>query len=155
VGRKTIDSSVKAIKSSLRRIYELTSFAYTTMPKGLWLWPPDPKGQRRVLRKLAHSPHLVAALTAISKSKDGMSNAELDDAINDSAEWTTLWVVRQLTSLGFIELKVDFFGNPARYQSTDPGRTALAVLTGKPLLKPPAPAQPTPTVQPAAPKATP
>jgi hypothetical protein len=74
----------------------------------------------------------MAALTALGKSKEGMSDAELDDAINDNAEWTTLWVVRQLTSLGFIEYKVDFFGNPARYQLTDAGRSALATITGQP-----------------------
>ncbi len=135
--------------------------AATFMTKGLWIWPSDPRGQRRMIRKVADSPHLVAALAAIGKSKEGMSNAELDDAINDSSEWTTLWVIRQLTSLGFIEFKVDFFGNPARYQITEAGRAALAALTGQPPPKPPAAvpasppqAQPQPQSQPAAPKAT-
>lgn len=122
------------------------------MTKGVWVWPADPKGQRKVLRNVAESKHLMAAMTVIGKSKDGMSNAELDDAINDSSEWTTLWVVRQLTSLGFIEFKVDFFGNPARYQLTEAGRVALSMLTGQPLpQKPPAPVQPAP--QAAAPRA--
>ena len=119
------------------------------MPKGLWIWPSNPRAQRTVLRRVAASPHLVAALTAIGKSKDGMSDAELDDAINDIAEWTTLWVVRQLTSLGFIEYKVDFFGNPAKYHLTEPGRAALAAITGQPPPKPPA-ATPPPPSQPAA-----
>jgi hypothetical protein len=110
--------------------------------KGLWVWPSDPKAQRRVLRKIAASPHLVAALTALGKSKEGMSNAELDDAINDVSEWTTLWVIRQLTSLGFTDYKVDFFGNPARYQLTESGRAALSTITGQPL--PPKPATPVP-----------
>jgi len=93
----------------------------------------------------------MAALTAIGKSREGLSNAELDDAINDSSEWTTLWVVRQLTSLGFIEFKVDYFGNPARYQLTEAGRTALSTITGQPPpQKPPPPPQLVP--QPAAPK---
>ncbi len=126
------------------------------MPKGLWVWPTDLRGQRKVLRKVSESPHLVAALTAIAKSKEGMSNAELDDAINDSAEWTTLWVIRQLTSLGFVEFKVDFFGNPARYQLTESGRSALTTITGQP--PPPRPTAPAttpapPQPQPAAPKA--
>jgi len=114
-----------------------------------------------MLRNVAASPHLMAALTAIGKSKEGMSDAELDDAINDNSEWTTLWVIRQLTALGFIEFKVDFFGNPARYQLTDAGRSALATITGQPPPKPPTaapprpqPAPPTPPPpQPAAPKA--
>lgn len=122
------------------------------MPKGLWVWPSDARGQRRVLKKVAASPHLASALTAIGKSKEGMSNAELDDTINDSSEWTTLWVVRQLTSLGFVDFKVDFFGNPAKYQLSELGRAALAVVTGQPLPpKPQTPAQP--PAQAAAPKA--
>ena len=126
------------------------------MPKGLWVWPSDPKAQRRVLRKLVDSPHLLAAMVAIGKSKEGTSNAELAEAINDTSEWTTLWVVRQLTSLGFLEFKVDFFGNPARYSLSDSGRTALSTMTGQPLPPKPAPtaAPPvTPAPQPAAPKA--
>jgi len=94
----------------------------------------------------------MAALTAIGKSKEGMSDAELDDAINDSSEWTTLWVIRQLTALGFIEFKVDFFGNPARYQLTEAGRSALATITGQPPpSKPPAAAPPRPQSAPPTP----
>lgn len=114
------------------------------MPRGIWVWPPDPRGQRRVLRRVADSPHLVAALAAIMKSKEGTSNAELAEAIKDTSEWTTLWVIRQLTALGFIEFKVDFFGNPARYQMTDQGRAAFSAVTGQPLPKPAVPAQPAP-----------
>jgi hypothetical protein len=84
----------------------------------------------------------MAAMGAIAKSKEGLSNAELSDAINDTSEWTTLWVIRQLTSLGFVDFKVDFFGNPARYQLNGVGRAALAVMTGQPQPKAPAPAPP-------------
>lgn len=121
------------------------------MPKGIWIWPSDQRGQRRALKKLAESPHLLAGLTAIAKGKDGLSNAELADAVNDTSEWTTLWVVRQLTALGFIEFKVDFFGNPARYQVTDQGRAALQAITGQPPPKPAAPVTLSP--KPAAPGA--
>jgi hypothetical protein len=122
------------------------------MNKGVWAWSSDPRGQRRVLKKMKSSPHLVAAMVTIGKSKEGTSNAELAEAINDGSEWTTLWVVRQLTSLGFIDFKVDFFGNPARYQLTETGRAALSMITGQPLPpKPPTPGPPAP--QPVAPKA--
>jgi hypothetical protein len=107
--------------------------------------------QKKVLKKVAGSPHLLAAMTAMGKSEEGMSNAEVDDAISNSSEWTTIWVIRQLTSLGFIEFRVDFFGNPARYQLTETGRAALSVLTGQPSQKPLTPTPPAP--QPAAPKA--
>ena len=113
------------------------------MPKGIWIWPSDPKAQRRALKKVADSPHLVAALAAIAKSSEGMSNAEVAEIFSDGSEWPTLWVVRQLTSLGFIEFKVDFFGNPARYQITEQGRIALSTTTGQ-SLKPLAPPGPQP-----------
>ena len=124
------------------------------MNKGLWVWPSNPKGQRKALRAVAASTHLMAAMTALSKSKEGMSDADQKEALNDTAEWTTLWVVRQLTSLGFVEYKVDFFGNPARYLLTEAGQNAFATMTGKaPPTKPPSPGPPAPVSapQPAAP----
>ncbi len=121
------------------------------MPKGVWVWPSDARGQRRQLRAVADAPHLMAAMSALYKSKDGMNNSEVVEALNDGSEWTTLWVVRQLTSLGFIEFKVDFFGNPARYQLTEQGKSAYATITGQPLPKPPVPATAQPAAQ-AAPK---
>ena len=121
------------------------------MNTGLWTWPPDPKGQRRVLRTASDSPHLVAALQAVAKSKDGMSNSELDEMLADSSNWITLWLVRQLLALGFIEYRVDFFGGPARYGVTDLGRNALSAITGQPAPQ----AQPAPTTQPQARPAVP
>jgi len=128
------------------------------MNKGIWIWPSDQNAQRVVLRKVADTKQLVSAMAAIAKSKEGLSNSELDDAMGDSSEWLTLNVVRQLTSLGFVEFKVDFFGGPARYQLTDRGRSALSMITGKPVQppqqKPPAPPPtPSPAPQAATPKA--
>jgi hypothetical protein len=119
------------------------------MAKGFWVWPSDPKEQRKVLRKVSQAPHLLAAMNSINKSKEGMSNGELDDALADSSEWMTIWTIRQLTSLGFIDLKVDFFGNPARYQLTELGRTALSAMARQPL-QPKAPTTAAPVAQPAA-----
>jgi hypothetical protein len=130
------------------------------MNTGLWVWPSNPSAQRRILRKVAEHKHLVPAMSAIAKSKEGLSNAEVDDAIGDNAEWITYWVLRQLNSLGFTEFKVDFFGGPGRYQLTERGRSALAAITGKavsvpqPPPKPPTvPTPPPPAPQAAAPKA--
>ncbi len=113
------------------------------MNAGLWVWPSDPKSQRRILNKVAGSQHLVQAMSALSKSKEGLSNAELDDLIADNSNWMTLWVTRELTSLGFIEFKVDLFGEPARYRLTELGRIAFSTVTGQPAQpKPPAPTPP-------------
>lgn len=112
------------------------------MNAGLWVWPSDVKAQLRVLQKVAASPHLLQAMTSLSKN-DGLSNSELDDAIADYSNWMTLWTVRQLTSLGLIEYKVDFFGGPAQYQLTELGRNALGMIAGQSVQqKPPAQAPP-------------
>jgi hypothetical protein len=112
------------------------------MKAGLWVWPSDPRAQRKVLRKVAEDKHLVPAMTAISKSKQGLSNAELDDLIGDNSEWMTLWIIKQLTALGFIEFKVDLFGGPARYQLTELGRNMFSIITGRPIQPPPKPPTP-------------
>jgi hypothetical protein len=137
------------------------------MNQGLWIWPSEAREQARVASKISESEHLMTALKAIAKSKEGLSNPELDDALSDNSNWMTLWVVRQLTSLGFIDYKVDFFGGPARYALTDLGAETLRKLTGQaappkptaPPAQPPQaaakPATPAPTVAPPPAKPTP
>lgn len=113
------------------------------MNAGLWVWPSDTKAQQKVLQKVATAPHLLQAMIFLAKSNEGLSNSELDDATADNSNWMTLWTVRQLTSLGFIEYKVDFFGGPARYQLTELGRNALRMMKDQPVQqKPPAQAPP-------------
>ena len=119
---------------------------------GLWIWPSDIKAQQEVLRKVATSPHLLQALISLAKTNEGLGNSELDDAIVDNSNWMTLWTVRQLTSLGFIEYKVDFFGGPARYQLTELGRNALGMMKDQPVQQKP-PAQAPPAAHAAAPGA--
>jgi hypothetical protein len=113
------------------------------MNTGLWVWPTDAKAQRRTLRNVSKAEHLVAAMQAIAKSKDGLSNAQLDDTLSDYSNWQTRWVVSQLISLGFADYNVDFFGEPGRYVLTELGANALSAITGKPIQKqPPAHASP-------------
>jgi hypothetical protein len=131
------------------------------MNQGLWVWPSDERTQRQLAKRVSESEHLMAELKAIMRSKEGLSNAELDDATSDNSNWITLWATRQLLSLGFIEYKVDFFGNPGRYTLTDLGRDVLQKLTGQPApAKPPAapvkpPAPPATTAPPPATTAPP
>ncbi|MBI3860125.1 MAG: hypothetical protein HY296_07855 [Thaumarchaeota archaeon] len=106
------------------------------MNEGLWVWPPDPKDQRAMLRNVMRSKHLLQAMVALSKSKEGLSNAEIDDAIVDNSNWMTLWVVRQLTSLGFLNYNVHYFGEAAKYQLTELGKNVIPILTGQPASKP-------------------
>jgi len=46
----------------------------------------------------------------------------------DDSNWVTLWSVRQLLALGFIDYKVDFFGGPAKYTATELDRNVLATM---------------------------
>jgi hypothetical protein len=123
------------------------------MNTGLWVWSAaDAKAQRRLLKKVSMSEHLLAAMQALAKSKDGLSNAQMDDLLSEFSHWQTRWIVDQLISLGFADYKVDFFGGPGMYVLTELGRNALSAMTGKPvqaqplapsppLSKPPAPPQ--------------
>jgi len=101
------------------------------MDKGLWIWPSNAKTQQEAEELLASSPQLVRALTLLSKSKEGLSNAELNDQTADNSNWITLWTMRQLTSLGFVEYSVDLFGGPARFHITDLGKTVLGTIGRK------------------------
>jgi hypothetical protein len=123
------------------------------MDKGLWIWPADPRGQKRILHKIVGSRHVIMALQGIARSKNGMTNSEIDELLGDNSEWITLWAVRQLTALGFIEYNVDLFGGPAKYMITDLGRNSLATISGQqPLQKPTVGTQQAPTAQPSTPK---
>jgi hypothetical protein len=111
------------------------------MDVGLWVWPVDAKAQRRLLKKVANSEHLLAGMQALAKSKDGLSNAQIDDSLTEFSHWGTRWIVEQLISLGFVVYTVDFFGGPGKYMLTELGKNALAVITGKPIqAQPPTPA---------------
>jgi hypothetical protein len=107
------------------------------MNTGLWVWPSDAKAQQDALRTVASSPRLLHAMSLLTESKEGLSNSELDDLTADNSNWVTLWTVRQLTSLGFVEYKVDFFGGPARYRLSDLGRNVLGMITGRPVQQKP------------------
>ncbi len=101
--------------------------------KGLWFWPPnDSKKQEKVLRDIRASESILAALTALSKNKDGLSNAQLDAAMASFSQWNTRWTIEQLLSLGFIEYKIEWFGDAGKYVLTELGKEILGRLTGKP-----------------------
>jgi len=104
-----------------------------SMNTGLWVWPSDTKAQQEVLRRVARSPQLLRAMTFLIKNERGLSDSELDVLTASNSHWMTLWTVRQLTSLGFVEYKVDFFGGPAQYHMTELGRNALGMIAGQPI----------------------
>ncbi len=100
--------------------------------KGIWFWPNEPKQQEKVLRDIQTSEPILAALTALTKSKDGLSNAQFDVAMATFSQWNARWTIEQLLSLGFIEYKVELFGDAGKYVLTELGKNVLGRLTGKP-----------------------
>lgn len=100
--------------------------------KGLWVWPDGSKAQRKVIRKMREETHLVSILSALAKSKDGLSNAQVDDILASNSQWATLWHLRELMAMGFVEYRVEFFGDPGRYLMTEVGRDALQMILGQP-----------------------
>jgi len=103
---------------------------------GIWVWPTDPKTQRRTLRKVSRSPQLSTLLKAIAGSSEGLSNPEVGEVLGNDSGWLAIWAVRQLQSLGFVTYKTDLFGEPSRYLITDLGKRAAAIISGQPMSKP-------------------
>jgi len=103
---------------------------------GIWVWPTDPKTQRRTLRKVSRSPQLSTLLKAIAGSSEGLSNPEVSEVLRNDSGWLAIWAVRQLLSLGFVTYKTDLFGEPSRYVITDLGKRAAAIISGQPMPKP-------------------
>lgn len=100
-----------------------------TMIKGFWIWPESPDEQDNIVHRINGSPQLATTLKLLAKSKDGLSNAEIDEITGNNSQWLTLWVLRQLLSLGLIEYKVDPFGGPAKYTLSERGKDIVKRIT--------------------------
>ena len=100
------------------------------MDQGIWVWPANEKEQYRIIKMVAKNTHLFAALKAIAKSKDGLSNPEVDEAIGNNSDWATIWTVRQLLALGFIDYKIDLFGGPSKYFISELGKRSFIKMSG-------------------------
>jgi hypothetical protein len=94
--------------------------------KGIWGWPSETKDQDKTLRKVMEEDELATILIALAKAPQGLSNAQLDKLLSNNSQWRTLWHTRELLALGFIQYKIQFFGEPGKYELTDLGKTAAA-----------------------------
>ncbi len=99
--------------------------------QGIWFWPSDAKEQSKVLRRIAQEDELTTILNALAKKPDGLSNAKIDKLLGNDSQWRTLLHMRELTALGFVEYKVQFFGGPGQYVLTDLGKSILPRITGQ------------------------
>jgi len=96
--------------------------------KGFWAWASDSKEQDKLLRKIMQEDELVEIIGAISNSPNGLSNAQVDRLLMNNSQWRTLSHMRELIALGFVEYKVQFFGDPGKYALTELGKTTWSRL---------------------------
>jgi len=93
--------------------------------KGIWTWPSEPKAQDKILRKIAQEAELTAILLLLAKNPEGLSNAQIDKLLSNNSQWRTLSHLKELLALGFIEYRVQFFGDPGKYTLTELGKTVV------------------------------
>ncbi len=94
--------------------------------KGIWTWPSEPGDQEKTLRKIMQEDELVTILAALSKSPEGLSNAQLDRLLSNNSQWRTLSHMKELMGLGFVQYDVQFFGEAGKYKITDLGKSAVS-----------------------------
>jgi hypothetical protein len=98
---------------------------------GIWFWPSEAKEQTKVLQRIRREDELTTIVAALAKGQEGLSNAQVDNLLRNNSQWRTLIHMEELTALGFVEYKVQIFGDPGKYHLTDLGRSVLAQITGK------------------------
>jgi predicted transcriptional regulator len=91
--------------------------------KGLWTARDIENG--RTGNNLAEEAHLVAVLKILEASKNGLSNAEIDAALNNSSQWVAMWHIRELIAGGLVRYEVQLFGEPGKYTITESGLAFL------------------------------
>lgn len=106
--------------------------------KGVWNWPETESEQKKTVQKIKSFEYLVAILSAVAKSKDGLSNAQIDLASRTNSQWNTRWPVSELLGLGLIEYKVHLFGDAGKYTITELGKSVLQSVSSQLQPKPPA-----------------
>jgi hypothetical protein len=94
--------------------------------KGIWFWPSESKEQKKTLQRVVHEDEFVTILLALAKSLDGLSNAQLDKLLENNSQWRTLLHIKELMALGFVEYRVQFFGDAGKYLLTELGQTIVS-----------------------------
>lgn len=94
------------------------------MMKGFWIWPANQESQARIIDRLRGTA-IADVLTALSKNKTGLSNAQLDMLMDNNSQWNSISTLSQLLALGFAEYRVNIFGDSGKYLITELGRDAL------------------------------
>jgi predicted transcriptional regulator len=91
--------------------------------KGLWTAREIENG--RTSKELGEEAHLVSILKILEASKNGLSNAEIDVALNNNSQWVAMWHIRELMAGGLVRYQVQLFGEPGKYTVTESGLAFL------------------------------
>jgi hypothetical protein len=94
--------------------------------RGIWVWPSEPKDQDKTLQKILREDGLVAILIAFANNPEGLSNAQLDRLLANNSQWRTLFHMKELMALGFVDYHVQLFGDAGKYQLTDLGKAIVS-----------------------------
>jgi hypothetical protein len=94
--------------------------------RGIWVWPSEPKDQDKILQKILREDELVAILIALANNPEGLSNAQLDRLLANNSQWKTLFHMKELMALGFVDYHVQLFGDAGKYQLTDLGKAIVS-----------------------------
>lgn len=96
--------------------------------KGIWTWPSESNDQDKTMRKIMREDELSSILVALAQNPGGLSNAQLDKFLSNYSQWRTLSHLRELIALGFIQYRIQFFGNAGEYELTDLGKTIVSKI---------------------------
>ncbi len=99
--------------------------------KGLWVWPESESEQKKTIDKIRNSEGLLGILSDIAKNKGGLSNAQIDLAVKNNSQWNTRWPISELLGLGFVEYKVNLFGDAGKYTITELGKNVLQSVSSQ------------------------
>jgi hypothetical protein len=94
--------------------------------RGIWVWPSEPKDQDKALQKILREDEFVAILIALANNPEGLSNAQLDRLLANNSQWRTLFHMKELMALGFVDYHVQLFGDAGKYQLTDLGKAIVS-----------------------------
>ncbi|SRR5712692_2877957 len=96
--------------------------------RGIWAWPSEPKEQDKTLQKILREDELIAILVALASNPEGLSNAQLDTLLINNSQWRTLLHMKELMALGFIDYRVQLFGDAGKYQLTELGKAIVSKI---------------------------
>ena len=80
------------------------------------------------MQKILREDELIAILVALASNPEGLSNAQLDTLLINNSQWRTLLHMKELMALGFIDYRVQLFGDAGKYQLTELGKAIVSKI---------------------------